>query len=413
MSVSRFYLDLYESPNKDTLFKTCYSYCQSILNSKSCSIYFFDDARDYLLCKYRFGDTFYPDVDYRISSKQTKSLVVRTAIENTTNIVNDIKKDERVDYEALSKLGVQSFIAIPIEISGSVQGVISFDFKNKIKFKQDMLDDINAFIKITSTILENQLLTNKVNRLDYRFKEEMEKKSIELESINRQLLLSGRLSALGQLASGVAHEIKNPLAVIKMLIATMDSEIGGESELKNDINVVKSEIMRIEEIVNHFLNFARPKTVEKKPEDINKIISEVFDFLKIKIKEKNIKLSFELYSPLKKIQVDKNQIKQVFLNIILNGIEAVKNDENGELNIKTLVVSKKSGNFLQIEVNDNGPGIDEKIISSIFEPFTTGRQDGLGLGLSICYRIISDHGGSIFAKNRLSGGAKFEINLPY
>ena len=403
---------LLEARTKSDIYKSCFTYCASVLKAERCSVYFFDETRDYLICRYRFGQLINNSSDDKISAAQLKSIVVRTALENRVQIIEDIYSDSRADTRVIENLGVSSILSFPIQLLGIVQGVISFDFLKCVKFKQSHIDSLSTALRYAAAIHENRILKEKLSHQDNEFKKELEKKSVELDRVNEQLLLRGRLSALGQLASGVAHEIKNPLAVIKMLINTIDSEIESAGKFKNDFSVIQTEIERLEEIVNHFLNFARPKNVEKRMVNINDLIFDVYDFLKIKFKDMNIFLNMDLYVPAKNIMLDANQMKQVFINIFLNAIEACKNCSSAYINVKTLLVSKENGTSMKVEISDNGPGIKEEIISQIFDPFTTGRMDGLGLGLSICYRIISDHGGKITAKNQLSGGAKFEILLP-
>ncbi len=412
MDTFYYYNELLQCKSQEDLFGTCYSYAQELFTPERARVYFFNETRDFLICRFRFGQLSYSDGDDKISADQVKSVIVRTIVENNPQIVRDIYADSRVDVRVLEKLGVNSIISIPIHFTKEAWGAISFDFKEKEKFDEEKIVALVTFIRMASLIRENALLTDQINEVDNKLKEELEKKRYELERVNEQLLLKGRLSSLGQLASGVAHEIKNPLAVIKMITTALFNETDEKNEIKNDLSVIKSEILRLEEIVNHFLNFARPKKVEVQPVNINEILLEVNDFLKIKFKSSNINVNMDLYIPFQKIDADKNQLKQVFLNILLNAYEVCKELENAYIDIKTLIISRKNGRFLKIEISDNGPGIKEDIISQIFTPFTTGRSDGLGLGLSICFRIISDHGGKITAKNRLSGGAKFEILLP-
>jgi signal transduction histidine kinase len=412
MKTTSYYNGLLHCKSQKELFEMCYMYCQGLLNPDSGRVYLFDETRDFLICRFRFGSTHYSDRDEKISAEQSKSVVARTAVENAPQIIKDIHSDNRAEVNILEKLGIKSIISIPILYLGAAQGVISFDFKEINDFNDNDIIALITFVRMAALIRENSLLNEQLNKQDEYFKNEIEKKTLELDKINEQLLLKGRLSALGQLASGVAHEIKNPLAVIKMIVSTVDQELSEKDTHKNDIGVVKSELERIDEIVNQFLNLARPKKFEKSKVNINDLLLEVYEFMKIKFTKADIKVNLDLYIPIKEIYIDKNQMKQVFVNILLNAYEICKDRQEAYINIKTFLVSRKNNVYLKIDISDTGPGIKEEIISQIFTPFTTSREDGLGLGLSICYRIISDHGGTITAKNRLSGGAKFEILLP-
>jgi len=407
---TEFYETLLSASSKEEIFRICFNLAKKLFNPDAGRVYLFNETRDFLVNRFKYGQSYNIDGDDKISSSQFKSIIVRTAIENSFQIIEDTSKDRRVEKRIMQKFNIKSIIAIPIEIMGITQGTITFDFKKKLNFDESKFDELITFIKTASLIIERVELIKKVTTLDNQMKEELEKMSLKLEQANEKLLISGRMSALGQLASGVAHEIKNPLAVIKMLIDTLDNEEDKGNKFKDDIKVIKSEIIRLEDIVNHFLNFARPKKIQKTDENINDLITEVVDFLKIKFQ--NIDVKLDLYTAIKNILIDRNQMKQVFINILLNAIEACKNINSPVIEINTSIISRPEGRYIKIVVLDNGKGIQEDIIDRIFEPFTTTRDDGLGLGLSITYRIIADHGGNIVAMNRLTGGAKFDITFP-
>ncbi|MDH4129627.1 MAG: ATP-binding protein, partial [Spirochaetota bacterium] len=183
--------------------------------------------------------------------------------------------------------------------------------------------------------------------------------------------------------------------------------------------VIKTEIDRMDEIVTQFLEFARPKELNKIKCNINRLLRETINFLEIELKNKNIMVKQNLYSTLPTTNCDNNLMKQVFINIILNAIDAIHcvGMDNGLLIIKTSVQIRKkrdgsATSFIKIAFEDNGTGIPTDMVNKLFDPFITSKEKGIGLGLSTSYRIIENHKGIIEAKNRVEGGARFIIYLP-
>ncbi|HEO65111.1 MAG TPA: hypothetical protein ENI73_04485 [Spirochaetes bacterium] len=303
-------------------------------------------------------------------------------------------------------------IAFPLKRGDRVEGVYLMNFMGQVNFSQDQLDSFEGLSILFLAFMNNT--REESSKKDHsRYKDIERRYREEIESMQQQLVLSGKLSSLGALASGVAHEIRNPLTIVKMLVDELSKDLKG-SEYGEDLSVIHTEINRIAEIINQFLDFARPKDLTVIKGNINTLIRETMNFLDIELRKSKIKMELNLYSTLPTILCDHNQIKQVFINVILNASNAIQGAEepNGWIRIKTTVQLKESKKFVKIVFEDNGPGISDKIIDHLFEPFITTREQGLGLGLSITYRIIENHGGTIEAQNRMDGGARFVILLP-
>jgi len=231
----------------------------------------------------------------------------------------------------------------------------------------------------------------------------------EQKRLEEQMQREQRLTAMGELASGVAHEIRNPLNTIATIIQQLnkDFEPDKDAEEYHELaGLVQGEVKRINETVEDFLRFARPEPIQ--PEDFPiipflKMVEKQYQFL---LKEHNINLN--LKSTWRgEVFWDKRQIRQVFLNIIQNAIDAINKDGNIHLSLNQL-----NSNEIEIKIIDDGPGMPDKIRSNIFNLYFTTKAQGTGIGLSIVQRIIYEHGGSISVESKHSKGTTFIIHLP-
>lgn len=232
----------------------------------------------------------------------------------------------------------------------------------------------------------------------------------EEEEMKERLIHSERLSAIGQLVSGVAHEINNPLTSIIGYGQLLLKEIK-ESRFKSEIKMIIDEALRASEIVRNLLTFARKYEPKMEMVDIKKLIEETLALKSYDLRVNNIEVVKDFDSELPEILMDPNKMKQVFLNIINNAEQAIKEiHRNGKLKINIRLFSNK----VRIEFSDNGPGMPSENISKIFEPFFTTKTDGkgTGLGLSICYGIIKEHKGEIWAESEIGKGTSIFIEIP-
>jgi len=236
----------------------------------------------------------------------------------------------------------------------------------------------------------------------------------DLERNRRLLARAERLAALGKMAAGVAHEVRNPLTAIKMLIYSMREDLAIDDEKRRDLEVVIKEIDRLERFVQNFLEFARPPDPVFAPIDVNETIGETLALLEPRLRQ-NVTEVVEACQPdLEPILADGDQIKQVVMNLVLNAIEAMPH--GGRLTVETLQIDSPEGTngqrWVQIRIKDTGRGIPEELMDNLFDPFVSGREDGIGLGLSIAHQIVHLHGGWIEATTNPEGGATFTVTLP-
>lgn len=233
--------------------------------------------------------------------------------------------------------------------------------------------------------------------------------------IQEEILRMDRLVSLGKLASGIAHELRNPLAGIKTTAQALSEEMSKDDSRREYLNRITKEIDRLNELLKTFFSFAKPQKLNLVYCHIKDIINEIIPFLIKEIADKGIHF-FENYHPqLPKIKVDKTQMHQAFLNLFLNAIQAMP--YGGELKIVVIPITSYSldgskQNFIKINISDTGKGIPPHIVHRIFDPFFTTKPKGIGLGLSITYQIVKKHGGTIKVESELGKGTSFVINLP-
>ena len=233
--------------------------------------------------------------------------------------------------------------------------------------------------------------------------------------IQEEILKMDRLVSLGKLASGIAHEIRNPLAGIKTTAQALGEEMSKDDPKREYLNRITKEIDRLNEILKTFFSFAKPQALLLAPCHIKEIINAIIPFLIREIADKGIRFS-ETYQPhLPKVKVDKIQMHQAFLNLFLNAIQAMP--DGGELKVEAqqATIPSSEGTLqkcVRIVVSDSGKGIPPQILPKIFDPFFTTKPKGIGLGLSITYQIINKHEGTIEVDSRWGVGTSFIITLP-
>jgi len=258
-------------------------------------------------------------------------------------------------------------------------------------------------------ISERRKLQQELKELNQNLEKKVIERTKELKKTQNQLIQSEKLSIIGQLAAGVAHEIKNPLTTMSLAIEHLEKKCYGDFQ-KNKLKVVQKNIIRINKIIQGLLTFSRPYTFNFTCENVNVIVERLEPILE-ELHPRNIKdiKIIKKYNPkLPEVWVDSDHLEQVFLNLALNAIEAM--GYNGELYISTSYDPKQKK--IKIKFKDTGCGIAEENLKKIFHPFFTTRKDGTGLGLSICQMIINEHKGNISAESRLGKGTTFTILLP-
>lgn len=233
----------------------------------------------------------------------------------------------------------------------------------------------------------------------------------------KRMYRTDRLAVLGELAAGAAHEIKNPLTSIRSTIQYLSNDFDVGSEKGQMMHELLNETERINKIVQGLLSFARPSELNSMEVNLEQLINQTLLLVNNTLKKQRIEVEFEYFTEQTTIMGDAEQLKQVCLNIILNAVEAMK--ENDESHPRTLYISIEEGTlidvrsrYLLISFEDTGKGIDEEDIENVFNPFFTTKEEGTGLGLAICFGIINRHKGELEVRSTLGKGTCFTIKLP-
>jgi PAS domain S-box-containing protein len=230
------------------------------------------------------------------------------------------------------------------------------------------------------------------------------------DDMEQKALMASHLTAVGEMASGIAHEINNPLTSIVLFSQLLLEESLSDS-VKRDVKAIHDSALRATNTIRRLLAFARQQLLEKSYIDVNEVLEVTIELRKYSLETSNIKVTMDLDVGLPITLADSEQLQQVFLNIILNAETELKESKGkGNIFIKT----EQKDKFIRISIKDDGPGIPKEYLRKIFDPFFTTREvgQGTGLGLSVCHGIISEHGGRIYAESTLGKGATFFIELP-
>jgi signal transduction histidine kinase len=297
--------------------------------------------------------------------------------------------------DVINKMSLlESEVSIPLISKGQLVGMINLSHK----FTKDIYS--HEDIELLSTLANQTAVTIENARL-YE----------DLKKSKSYIRRADRLASLGTLTAGLAHEIRNPLVAIKTLTQLLPERLDDEEFRNQFLKIAAGEVDRISSLVTELLEFARPSDPKLELEDINAILDGMILLVSTETKKKQIAISKYYTSNLPPAQIDREQIKQVFLNILLNAIEATR--ENGEITVKTRPFLRPDGEpYVQIEFTDTGCGIPGEYLEDIFNPFFTTKSTGSGLGLSISNQIIQDHSGYINVESQLNKGSSFFINLP-
>jgi two-component system sensor histidine kinase HydH len=239
-----------------------------------------------------------------------------------------------------------------------------------------------------------------VGNLVHRIEEVVER----LQQREHEVLRAEQLAAVGQLAAGVAHEVRNPLTSIKMLVQSAREEAAGP--VADDLAVVEREVRRIERSLQAFLDFARPPRPERRPHDLATLATDTLALVRGRANNQRVELTFEHPPGPVTAAVDADQVRQVLVNLLLNALDAMPGGGRLVLGLR------RDAGWAELTVTDTGPGIDPKVAPRLFEPFVSDKETGLGLGLVTSRRLVEVHGGRLVGENRPGGGATFTVRLP-
>jgi signal transduction histidine kinase/putative methionine-R-sulfoxide reductase with GAF domain len=336
------------------------------------------------------------------------SIVARSIYEKQPFIIPDASKDPRVNPVLKEKFNLHSLVVIPLFAKEKTLGAIAADFVEPNKnITKEALDSVMVFAQQAGLAIHNAFMYQELKTFSQQMEEKIQKTTADLRKTEAQLIRSEKLAALGQLAAGFAHEIRNPLTSINILIHSMREKPPSGDSYKEDFKVIEEEIHRINEIVDQFLRFAKPAPPLLEKTEVSSIFEETLQLLRPQIEKQLIVVEKE-FQPLPIILIDREQMKQAILNLLLNAIQAMPG--GGHLTLKGQ--NSEDGQWIHLSIQDSGVGIPGEDMNKLFDPFFSTKEGGIGLGLSIAHRIIDQHRGKIDVESVPGKGTLFTVWLP-
>lgn len=351
----------------------------------------------------------------------SQTLVDAVMRDGNAQLTYDAMEDRRfAEVESVQRQGIRAAICVPLQAKGQFFGILYADSTDPAnRFRVDDLRFMAAVGLQAGTAIENALLYETL---------ESEKAALdiahqELKSAQDQLVQSEKLAAVGQLASGIVHDMKNPMTVIlgysglirdkvKKLAAGPEEDLG-ISTLAADI---EDGVEHVNQVIEQLLLFARPSEPKVHSVSAHEIVSDTLRFLRHETNAAGVEVNNSIPVDLPLLNIDENQVKQVFINIVLNAVQAMES-RKGLLELFGANMERDGRQFVDLLFKDNGCGMSRERSSRIFEPFYTTKTPGAGvggagLGLSVSYSIIEKHGGTISVDSRPGQGSTFTVSLP-
>jgi two-component system, NtrC family, sensor kinase len=322
-----------------------------------------------------------------------KKLYLEKSNQEGPIIIGDVERDPRVQYprEAREE-GIRMMMDLPLVVAEDVVGLVRIFFSEARDFSPEEIEFARAIAENCAYAIDKARLIER-QRIEY----------------HHLAVKTEKLSSLGRLAAGVAHEINNPLAAVLLYSTAMLKDVPAESSLREGLEIIVHETVRCRGIIQELLEFSREKEPRKTPADVNEIIAKALTILENEFRLRHIRVERDLSGSLPYIPLDVNQMEQVLINFLVNAAEAIPDD--GLIIVRTREDDDKKG--ILIEIEDNGIGISEEYRERIFEPFFSTKPKGTGLGLPVNFGIVERHQGEISVFSEPGQGTCMVVWLPY
>jgi PAS domain S-box-containing protein len=303
-------------------------------------------------------------------------------------LIEDLRTNDRFLLPSAARdHGVVSSLSVPLYGQGQPLGVLGVHSARRRSFPEADLHFVQAVANVVATVMDRQ-------RDEERLR-------------NQQMLRAEQMAAIGQVAAGVAHELRNPLTSVKGLVQVNLREADSRGLPTEDLRVIEHEVRRMERTLQTFLDFARPPRLYRQRLDLNGIVDRVTSLVGGRARKQTVQLNFARPSDLVAGDGDEDQLQQLILNLVLNALDALPS--GGAIDIE---LRPPRDGLVELLVRDTGPGIAPNILPKVFETFVSSKETGIGLGLPVSRRIAEEHGGTLAAFNLPTGGACFVLRLP-
>lgn len=312
--------------------------------------------------------------------------------QNRVLIIEDIWKAPRVEYpqEAWDE-GIRMMLDIPLTVVEETIGLLRIYLTEKREFTEDELSFmVSIGEQCACAINKARLIENQKARYD-------------------QLAIhTEKMSALGRMAAGIAHEINNPLAGILLFSSNLSKKVSEKGPMKEGLDIIIRETVRCKTIIQELLEFSRDREPQKEMVNPNTILEKALKMLENEFRLHHIQIKKQLSDDLQETMLDENQIEQIFVNLLLNAVQAII--EKGVITVTSRMDENREKAL--IEIADTGSGIASENIKKIFEPFFSTKPKGTGLGLAVSYAIVKNHQGDINAFSKPGEGTRFVLEFP-
>jgi signal transduction histidine kinase len=285
-------------------------------------------------------------------------------------------------------------------------GALNLFSRQTHAFDEAALQLAQVFADQAAVFLDNARLMGELRQWAGELEARVVERTRQLEEKQAQIIQAEKAAAVGRLAASVAHEVNNPLQAIALHLQLL-SEESLSDDGRQLLTVVRAEFDRIGAIIGRLLDFQQPPSEQKESVEIGPILADLCALMDKQLAQAGVQLESRIAADLPPVTAVRDQLKQVFLNLILNGLEAMPN--GGRL----LIAAQRQANTIRLQFQDEGGGIPPEMLARLFEPFVSGKTNGSGLGLAIAQEIVRHHGGDLQAANRPGGGAVFTVILPY
>jgi two-component system NtrC family sensor kinase len=322
----------------------------------------------------------------------SKKIITELCKQNKAIIIEDVLKDARVQYpKEAREEGIRTMLDIPLTLGDHIVGVLRIFFSEKRNFSEEELSFATSIADQCACAIDKaRLIARQRNQYDHL------------------ALQTERLSSLGRMAAGIAHEINNPLAGILLYSTNLVKKVPKDGPLKEGLEIIIHETIRCRGIIQELLEFSREQEPKKVLANVNEIIEKALSILENEFRLHHIHLEKRLATDIPEMLLDVNQMEQVFVNFLLNAIEAI--EDQGAVTIRSRTEPDKKS--VIVEIKDSGVGIPQEHMDRIFEPFFSTKAKGTGLGLAVNYGIIEKHQGQIQISSPPGQGTRVAVRLP-
>ncbi len=360
-----------------------------LLGARLGSLFLLDESKQQLHLSMSHGQS--DRYNRRTEIPLQGSFLGQVILQGAPATTEDVQSEACYQQKDLARQeGLHALLAVPLTLGGEAIGVLAVYFHDVRPIAPSEIDLLGALADQSATAVQNARLYERVVRME------------------EQLHQLDKLSVVGEVAAGLAHEIRNPLAVINMLITSLETDLPETDARRRDIRVIQENVEHIHGLVEELLDLARARPSVPQPIALEPVIESALSLLGPKLSRQQIKVQRRFDKTVPCVRADPGRMQQVLLNLLKNAVEAI--GSRGEVTI-TLDAGPEEGQ-VALSVHDTGPGIPSEVYQHLFDPFITTKERGVGLGLSIVKRIAEEHEGSVSVRTSSQEGTTFTLLLP-